>query len=344
MKNHQVNSMQSKIKSILSLSTLAIIFTGCAQQPCCYDPIETAQVVDETYVHRYGVPVSPQDWSANGNHGKIVTTLGSGVVVTKTYDSGILDGDTTYSYPHSSAIEKVDTYANGVIQKQNVYYMSGALKQETIYNTPQNRTITSWYESGVAKSKEDYHGNLLYQGTYYGDNNQVESQVVNYNGKRIRRDDYGQLAFEDNIENGIQTKATTYHPNGSPKEVFPFVNGKIHGEVKTYLPAGEPKTVENWANGQRHGTYTEYVNGEKVTDVEYVNGQKHGVEQKYRDGSDVVHEITWSNGQKHGPATSYLSSIPQTIYYYEGSPVSKTQFEGFAQPKKNSIWKQGEVE
>jgi antitoxin component YwqK of YwqJK toxin-antitoxin module len=324
----------------LGLSALALIFTGCNQPQYDYD--SSSAVVDETYVHRYGVPVSQEDWSASGNHGKIVTTMASGVVVSTSYDSGVLDGDTTYTYPHSSAIEKVDTYANGVIQKQTSYYMSGATKQEVTYNSPQNRTHVSWYESGAPKSTENYQGNLLSQGTYYGDNNQVESEVINSNGKRIRRDDYGQLVAEDTIQNGQQTTATTYHPNGSPKEVYPYENGKINGQVKTYLPAGEPKTVEAWKDGVPHGTKTEYVNGEKVSDTEYMNGQKHGTEQRYRDGTEVVHEITWNNGQKQGPSTSYLGNNPQTTYYHQDKPVSKSNYDLQNQASKKTIWNQGQ--
>lgn len=321
----------------LGFAVTALTFSGCQTQERYYSAPE---IVDETYVHRYGVPVSPEDWSASGNYGQIVSTLANGVVVTKSYQAGVLDGDTTYSYPHSSAIEKVESYMNGVLQKESVYYISGAPKQETIYHNPQNRTVTSWYESGITKSKEDFQGNLLFQASYYGQNNQIESQVVNYNGTRTRRDDYGLLVSVDTIDKGQQTLRTTYHQNGSPKEVIPYANNQVHGLVKTYLPAGEPLTVEEWSHGIQSGKTTEFFNGEKAADSTYVNGQKHGIEKRYRDGHQVVQEISWVDGQKHGPANSFIGNVSKTDWYWQDKPVSKPNYDMLnGQAPRKAIWK-----
>jgi antitoxin component YwqK of YwqJK toxin-antitoxin module len=293
-------------------------------------------------VHRYGVPVSAEDWSAGGNHGQIVTTLANGVVVTKSYNSGILDGETTYSYSHSSAIEKVESYMNGVLQKEMSYYISGAPKQEVLYNSPQNRTTSSWYESGALKSKEQMQGNLLFQAAYYGQNNQMDSQVANYSGTRTRRDDYGQLISVDTIEKGLITLRSTYHPNGAPKEVIPYANGEIHGQVKSYFPAGEPQAIEEWNNGLQAGLTTEYLNGEKITDCNYANGKKHGIERRYRDGKVVVQEDSWVNGQKQGPCTSYVGNQNKTDWYWQGKQISKANYDLImGQGTKKNIWNNG---
>lgn len=324
--------------SFLGLSAIVLSSTGC-QQTDRYTYSEP-EVIEETYMHRYGVPVSQEDWSASGNHGQIVSTLDNGVVVSKSYKSGILDGETTYSYPHSSATEKVEHYTNGVLQKQSHHYVSGAPKQEVIYNNPQNRVVTAWYESGAPKVREDLHGNLIFQGTYYSLDGQPESQVVGYNGARTLRDDYGLLVSVDTIEKGQQTLRTTYHQNGTPKEVIPYANGCVHGQVKTYLPAGEPHTVECWNNGTQSGLTTEYFNGERISECPYVNGVKHGIEHRYRDGNTVVQEITWVNGQKQGPATTYAGNVTKTDWYWQDKLVSKANFDLLTgQGPKKAIWK-----
>lgn len=319
----------------LGLSALTLALMGCQQTGRYSSP----EIVEETYVHRYGVPVSPQDWNAGGNHGQIVTTLANGVVVSKSYTSGILDGDTTYSYPHSSAIEKVESYANGIIQREMNYYMSGAPKQEIAYNNPQNRTISTWYESGALKSKEQMNGNLLLQATYYSSNNQLDSQIADYKGTRTRRDDYGQLVSIDTIENGLITLRTTYHQNGAPKEVIPYANGMINGLVKTYYPAGEPHTIEEWRNGVQAGLTTEFLNGEKVIECVYVDGKKQGLEHRYRDGKSVVQEISWVNGLKQGACISYVGNTPKTDWYFQGKIVNKASYDlMMGQGNRRNIW------
>lgn len=326
--------MYKKFVPFLAISSTVLMFTSCQQQRD-----SSPDVLDETYVHRYGVPVSQEDWNASGNHGQIVTTLGNGVVVTKSYSAGILDGETTFSYPHSSSIEKVESYVNGILQKESSFYLSGASRQEIVYNTPQNRTSTSWYESGIPKSKEQQQGNLLFQATYYGMNNQLDSEVSNYSGTRTQRDDYGQLISIDTIDKGLITLRATYHPNNTPKELVPFVNNQVHGLVKTFYPGGEPRTIEEWKNGVQAGLTTEFLNGEKVGDCIFVDGKKQGTEHKYRDGHNIVQEITWVNGQKHGPSINFVGNITKTDWYWQGKQISKANYEIITgQGSKKSIW------
>lgn len=327
-----------KIFVMGSFSALLLTLASCQQHETYY--FSEPDVVDETYVHRYGVPVSPEEWSEGGNHGQIRSTLANGVVVSKSYNSGVLEGDTTYSYPHSSMVEKVESYRNGVLQKACTQYISGAPKEETTYVTPQHRSITTWYESGAAKSKEEFQGKLLYQGSYYGQNNEIESQVTNYNGKRIKRDDYGQVESHDDVVNGQMVQKTHYHPNGAPKAVMPYRDDNIHGQVRTYLPAGEPLTVEEWKDGARSGLSTEYNNGEKVLESNYVAGVKDGTEYRYRDGNAVVQETTWAKGVKHGPSTTAVGNTTKTDWYYQDKPVSKSNFDMMTGPAaKKNIWR-----
>lgn len=315
--------MSKMLTSFLGFSTI-LALTSCQN---ARQNFSSPDVLEETYVHRYGVPVSPEDWSADGNHGQIVTTLSNGVVVTKSYSSGILDGDTTYSYPHSKAMHKVESYINGVLQKEDLFYLSGAPQQEILHNSPQNSTITSWYESGSPKSKEQMQGDLLFQATYYDEESQVDSQVINYQGLRTRRDDYGQLLSVDTIDKGLISLRTTYHPNHSPKDVIPYVNAQIHGLVKTYFPGGEPNTIEEWTNGIQSGITTEYLNGEKVSECPYIEGQKQGTEKRFRDSTVVIQEISWDKGQKHGPSISYVGNLTKTDWFWQGKQINKASYD-----------------
>jgi uncharacterized lipoprotein NlpE involved in copper resistance len=59
-------------------------------------------VVKETYLHKYGVPVAKEDWSRNGKDGQVVQLHSDGITITRTYQKGILDGEITYTFPNSS--------------------------------------------------------------------------------------------------------------------------------------------------------------------------------------------------------------------------------------------------
>ena len=49
-------------------------------------------IMAETYVHKYGVPLSEQSWKDRGENGEIVTLQKNGVTLTKTFQNGILNG------------------------------------------------------------------------------------------------------------------------------------------------------------------------------------------------------------------------------------------------------------
>lgn len=303
--------------------------TCCVMTACNRAPLNTcAEVVDETYVHKYGLEVPPEDWTARGEHGKVISTLKNGVVVTKHYSGGTLEGDTTYTFPHSELVEKVETYSNGKIIKEVNYYLSGVPLQETLMKPDGSKDTKFWYENGSPKSIEQYDSEgLLTQGQYYDGRNQLEARIDNGEGIRHMRDAYGQLISKDTIQGGELTTRTTYHPNGSPNEVTPYISGVIDGERKTYFPAGEPNTVEQWVGGKQHGMTIQYRNGEKISELTYVNGTKTGIERRYKDGEDLIGEISWKNDQKHGPLKSYIGGNTQIEWYHQDKPVSKSKFD-----------------
>ncbi len=312
-----------KSMKIISLYALAVLAVSCGQQ-CCEEEVP---VVNATYVHRYGVAVPSDFWASSGQDGQVVTTLADGVVVTKSYNAGVLEGDTTYSYPHSSQIEKRETYQNGTVAKEVLYFLDGTPKQETIFETaPGINAVSNWYLNGTPKSIEQKSGELILQGDYFTINNQRDATVDNSEGTRLIRDDYGQLLSTDAISGGQLALRTTYFPNGSPRESISYQNGAFHGEKKTFYPAGEPHSVEMWADGKQNGMTTLYQNGEKYTEVPYLNGQKHGVERRYRDGNEIVQEVSWHEGRLHGPSTTYVGDTVKTDWYYTGSPISENDF------------------
>lgn len=315
-----------KLLTLAALAAVSIVVTACGSRTKSED---TVDVIDEKYVHRYGMAVPSDFWASSGEHGLVVSTLADGVVVTKSYASGVLEGDTTYSYPHSSQIQKRQTYQSGALTQETEYFFDGTPRWQNAYNCPEygSTTMCTWYLSGTPKSVELYQGNNLVTGDYFTTLNQRDAFVEGMQGSRLNRDDYGQLQSTDKIENGQMVLRQTFHPNGSPKETIPYCNGLIDGTKRTYHPAGEPDTIEQWSVGQQEGATVVFQHGERYAEIPYYNGEKHGVECRYRDGSDKVQEISWHSGQLTGPSTTYVGDNVKTDWYYKGKPVSKTDYE-----------------
>lgn len=303
---------------------VALMMTGCQNRR---QAIFT-DVITETYIHKYGVEVPPNDWNQRGKDGQIVMAKKDGVTVTQTYDSGILHGPTSSTFPHSSSVEKVETYVQGNITKEVKHYRSGPPMQETQFKTEGEKHITTWYENGTPKSVEEHDDEgLLVKGEYYNTSHQIEAQVDNKNGIRIIRNQYGLVVSKDTIQDGVMSVRTTFHYNGNPKEIAPYKNGIVDGMRRTFLPDGEPNTQEQWENGRPNGTTIVFQNGEKAAEIPYVNGKKNGIEHHFRDGHIIVEEIAWQNDLQDGPKTTYVGEIASTEWYFEGQPVSKANFD-----------------
>lgn len=299
-----------------------MVLTGCTG---CRDRVE---IVDQTYVHSYGVEVPPGYWNSCGRDGAVVTTTADGMKVSKSYAAGVLEGETTYSYPHTDTVQKKHVYNSGKIIKETDYYYDGTPKLEVANDSSTNiREVTFWYTTGSPKFREKYEGNRLLSGEYYNFSNQKEAAVDNFEGTRINRDDYGQLISKDTVQDGQRVLETTYHSNGAPKEMIPYQGGIVHGTKKTFHPGGEPNMVEEWFEGIQTGTTTVYLNGERYAEVPYLNGNKNGIEKHYKEGTLVVEEIGWRHGKLHGPTHTYVADTVKTEWYYDGEPTSKANYE-----------------
>jgi antitoxin component YwqK of YwqJK toxin-antitoxin module len=292
------------------------VITSCqSHREYCGD-----EVVCET-VHRYGVPLEPEDWSDRGQHGQVVSMRKDGVAVTRNYEGGVLHGECTYTFPHRDTIQKKEIYNQGNLRQEFAHYPSGLPQRQTVHGSA-GQSVTVWYENGAPYSREELQNGNLIHGEYYGLDQQVEARVQDGQGMKVRRDGQGQLQAVDNIENGQKVASTTYHPNGVPAAVTPYVNGKVEGERRTYLAGGEPATIENWTANVQHGPTHVFEQGEKRAEVAYVNGRKQGIERRYRDdGQTLAQEITWDQGQKHGPSYSYIGNTTHTEWYFRGRLV-----------------------
>lgn len=289
-------------------------------------------VVTETYVHKYGVEVPADDWIVRGENGQVISNLSNGVRVNKNFAEGSLEGETTYSFPHSESIHKIEFYNHGVLVKELVNNSSGQPQREIRYHSPTHQTVIVWYDNGSPQSEEEYENGLLVNGEYFTPNHQIEARVDNREGTKIERDEFGQLLSSEVISGGIHVERTLYYPNQSPKEKIPYQNGLVEGEKRTFLPTGEPKSIENWHKDKQEGLTILYKNGEKYAEVQYENGVKHGTELRFRDGSTIAEEIQWMNGLRHGQSNTYIQDTVTNSWYFKDKPVSKATFDQLRGP------------
>lgn len=306
---------------------IAASLSSCARRSCEEVCQPEQDALAQTYIHKYGMEVPQKEWKNRGQNGRVVSTLKSGVVVTKNYKEGFLDGETTYTFPHSGAIQKVEMYNQGRLVQERENYSTGMKKKQVTYESPTQKTVSVWYDNSSPHYNEEYEGNKLIEGEYFTMYQQLEARVDQGNGRRINRDQYGVMQSEDKIQHGELVLRTHFYPNGAPKEVVPYQNGVVNGQRKTFLPGGEPQTVETWDNDRREGTTVVFQNGEKIAEVPYYNGLKHGVEQRYRDGQFLVEEVTWRNGQKHGPCYRTVGETTIVEYYMNGRKVPRVEYD-----------------
>ncbi|MCB1135610.1 MAG: toxin-antitoxin system YwqK family antitoxin [Chlamydiia bacterium] len=303
------------------LGILAAVLSGCG---ACND---CENVVTEAYIHKYGVPVTKNDWKAKGSCGVVVTKLKDGVTRSQTFDRDILDGVTTYTFPHTDTLAKKELYRQNELISETEMFASGNPKREVLYQRNGQQTVKTWYEGGTPRSVEHVCDENILAGQYYNPSNEIESEVRDLQGTRIVRDAYGQLVSEDEILNGQLAKSTTFHTNGTPKAITPYQDNKAHGLRRTFLASGEPETIEHWNHGEQTGITVFYSNGEKMSEVEFVSGERHGVERKFRNGSKVVEEIAWNHDKRHGPTRLLLETGTRTDWYHDGKLVSKFAYD-----------------
>jgi antitoxin component YwqK of YwqJK toxin-antitoxin module len=316
--------MRSLFPRLLALLCIA---TACTQFPSDNDEI----VVQESYIHNYGLEVPKEHWEEAGQSGQVVTSLANGVTRKQTYYFGKLEGETTYTFPYSQNIEKSEYYSQDTLSKEVFYSPSGQPAKEIVYDQPEHIIVREWHKNGQLKSFEKFAGSVLSYGEYYDAEGTRLTGIQEGSGTKTNRDAFGLLQHTDAFKDGQLESRTTFYPNGSPKEITPYKNGIVSGQRKTYFPGGEPKTIETWADGKQQGITAFYVNGLKTQEIPYVNGLKNGVSKTYQDGALVIQEQTWKDDMLHGPTFSYHEGLKATEWYYKGNKVTKGYYDSFVQ-------------
>lgn len=310
-------------------SVVVLLLSGCGKT-------QRNEVVAESFIHKFGVPISKSDWSLNGHDGQIVQLLTNGVTMTRTYVKGVLQGETTYTFPNSSTIATVEIFDQGELVCKTDHYPSGVSKLQECYKSNLLSQVTRWYEDGTPALVEEYEGGFLRFGEYRTPLNVVEARVEEGIGTRLMRGAAGEIAVRDIVRGGQMVERTTYFPSGEPAAITPYENGMVHGMRQTFLPGGVPSAMEGWIHGKQEGTTIVFLNGERIAEVPYVKGEKHGVEYRYRDGETLAEEVTWRHNVQHGQRKILVGGEEiKTEWYHEGELVSRPAFERLNLPNSS---------
>lgn len=310
--------MKSNFPVVLTL--LATLVSSCG---------DDNGVVSQQYIHKYGFEISEDDWNAREKEGQIVTVLKNGITEVRNYDKGLLHGKCTTSFPHSSIISKVEVYDLGVLLKEITHDEMGMPAREDAYEFDDRHIITLWDKYGTPISIEEYDSGLLMEASYFNPQNELEGQIEQGEGTRVKRDRDGVLIEKDRVEKGVITSRTTYHSNGEVHTRANFKDYQLNGEFIKYADNGNLLVQEFWKGGILDGIKTTYrqLDGKKLAETSYVDGKKHGIEKKYDEDGYLAAEINWDNNQKHGCASFYIRDDLYQEWYFRGKKVSLEKFQ-----------------
>ena len=307
-----------KPKLLTAVVCAGFFLTGCGSV--------SSDILSQQFVHKYGFNMSEQEWEERAKDGQAITVLKDGVRITRSYEGGQLHGITTYSFPHSSIIERLLAYDHGVLLKEVLHDARGIPVREEAYEFDNRTIITLWDEHGSPLSIEKYVDESLVEATYYTPEHELEARVESGNGERVRRDRTGLLICRDKIESGALTKRTSYHPNGQIHTVSHYRNFQLHDEQLKYTASGKPLMALQWNHGVLEGPKVIYRNGLKISEIPYTNGQKHGTERHFDDFGQLTAEIQWFNDKKHGASRFHTDETLFTEWYYRGQLVEEGKY------------------
>lgn len=299
----------------------ALAFTACQTNS------SVDQVVSQTFVHKYGFETSEKDWEAREQDGQVVSMLKTGVKVSRSFENGKLHGLTTYTFPHSSVIERQQLYDEGILLKEQANDAAGMPIREEVYEFDNRTIITLWDDKGVPLSIEEYDDEVLAEAKYYTAEHELEATVFNGNGERIKRDRTGLLISRDEMKNGHMFCRTTFHPNGNIHTISHYENYQLHGKQAKFTASGKPLMELNWDHSVLEGLKTIYRNGQKIAIIPYIMGKKHGTELHYDDLGFLTAEIQWRNDKKHGPTILHSEESTDTEWFFKGQAVNADKFK-----------------
>ena len=88
------------------------------------------------------------------------------------------------------------------------------------------------------------------------------------------------------------------YPDGTPRSIANFRNGKAEGESTFFSPDGTIESVMHYQNGELHGSVQHFhPNGTLRSDMTYCNGETCGEERDYDEQGNLVRIIRYdANG------------------------------------------------
>ena len=308
----------------IGLACIVAVGVGCQQS----NHSNKTAILSQSYLHKYGVPVSADEWENAGRDGVVTSTRKDGVTLSQTYTAGVLHGKTIYTFPYRDTVAHEEWYDRGILTRRTTFETSGLPLLGESFDTPGCSTQTSWYASGSPKSIEKYQNGLLVSGEYHApETGEIEARVEQQSGTRLTRDLFGALVSEDLIQGGQLIQSTSFYPNGNRKAITPYANGKVEGQLKTFLMNGAPLSIQSWAQGGQQGTTVLMENGIVVAEIPYAKGEKMGTERRFNQKGELVEEITWKRDVRHGPTRYHVGNQIQTQWYEGGREVSQAAFE-----------------
>ncbi len=300
---------------------VGILVTGCQSSKH-----KQNEVISQRYIHKYGYDVSQAEWEKSDYPGRVITTLRNGVRITATYEDNVLNGPTTFTFPHSQTLESSHIYEKGNLIKKLSYNIRGIPVQEEIYLSPTHIKTTQWYIDGTPMCIEERLFDELVNARYYNTKNEQVYQLTNGSGTRVVRDESGNITIKETINNGYPSLRETFHENGSPHTITSLKNGIPHGRKQVFAQSGEPISIEHLDMNKLHGLASYFQNGCRYLEIQFTHGLKNGLERHYIDGKTIVEESQWLKNKKHGPTIVYYDGMSRTEWFYNNDSVSKDKF------------------
>ena len=298
----------------------SLLSTGCSNAP-------QEEVVKTSYYHTYGPQVPQAEWESRGATGEVVEMMKNGVEVRREYVGGVLDGASSWTFPHTKVIDRIEEYRNGQRVAISSNYETGSPKYQEEWLANGLRQVHAWYDDGTPRLIEEHQGSKLMEGQYFTLDGETEASVVAGTGAKVERSRTGCLLTRDQLKGSDVLATEAFYPNGQLREVIAYRNGQRHGQGRRYSEDGEPLSIEQWTQGVVDGIQLYFEGGQPVRQVPYAMGKKEGIELHFRPGSEeVVEEIAWHQDVRHGPSKTYLGDQILTEWYWRGAQTSEEQF------------------
>lgn len=310
----------------MNLRVLWLLPVLLALGSCC-NRCKDDTVVSQRFIHKYGFGLTEEQWKNREQDGQIVLTRQNGVTETRTYENGVLNGPTTFTYSNSEVLHKIHVYDQGILLKEVEHDANGLPLREEIFEFDNRRIITLWDIKCAPMSIEEYEGDRLVEASYFSPENELESGIEDGQGIRIKRDRFGLLLLKDQITNGALSARKTYHSNGEIESESFYEDYDLHGKQVFYTPTAKLFLEQEWNHGILDGLKSSYREGVKIKEIPYCLGKKHGMEKDFNEDGKTIAEIQWDADDKHGSSRFHDEYQTAIEWYFRGKKVSLERFE-----------------